>query len=90
VPQGNTEDVGEDFNVEAADDAPRPFQCILDTGLKRTSTGSKVGGAQCRGLVLRAVGLVDLVGLMARVVQLVARVVGLVARLAALVGWWQG
>lgn len=24
--QGNTEDVGEDYNVEAADDAPRPFQ----------------------------------------------------------------
>ncbi|KAI3424428.1 hypothetical protein D9Q98_009980 [Chlorella vulgaris] len=43
--EGNTEDVGEDFNVEAADDAPRPFQCILDTGLKRTSTGSKVFAA---------------------------------------------
>ena len=43
--QGNTEDVGEDYNVEAADDAPRPFQCILDTGLKRTSTGSKVFAA---------------------------------------------
>jgi len=43
--EGNTEDVGEDYNVEAADDAPRPFQCILDTGLKRTSTGSKVFAA---------------------------------------------
>ena len=45
APQGNTEDVGEDYNVEAADDAPRPFQCILDAGLKRTSTGSKVFAA---------------------------------------------
>ncbi|KAI7837748.1 hypothetical protein COHA_008380 [Chlorella ohadii] len=43
--EGNTEDVGEDYNVEAADDAPRPFQCILDAGLKRTSTGSKVFAA---------------------------------------------
>lgn len=43
--EGNTEDVGEDYNVEAADDAPRPFMCILDSGLKRTSTGSKVFAA---------------------------------------------
>lgn len=43
--EGNTEDVGEDYNVEAADDAPRPFMAILDTGLKRTSTGSKVFAA---------------------------------------------
>ena len=47
--QGNTEDVGEDYNVEAADDAPRPFQCILDAGLKRTSTGSKVGRGAAAG-----------------------------------------
>jgi large subunit ribosomal protein L5e len=43
--EGNTEELGEDYNVEAADDAPRPFQCILDAGLKRTSTGSKVFAA---------------------------------------------
>lgn len=43
--EGNTEEVGEDYNVEAADDAPRPFMCILDSGLKRTSTGSKVFAA---------------------------------------------
>lgn len=41
--QGNTDgNVGEDYNVDAADEGPRPFVCILDTGLKRTSTGSKV------------------------------------------------
>lgn len=28
--------------MEAVDDGPRPFYCLLDTGLKRTSTGSKV------------------------------------------------
>lgn len=27
------------------DDAPRPFKCFLDVGLKRTSTGSRVFGA---------------------------------------------
>jgi len=27
------------------DDAPRPFKCYLDVGLKRTSTGSRVFGA---------------------------------------------
>lgn len=34
---------GESYMVEPEDDAPRPFFCLLDTGLKRTSTGSKVG-----------------------------------------------
>jgi len=43
--EGNTEDVAEDFNVEAAEEGPRPFMCILDVGLKRTSTGCKVFGA---------------------------------------------
>jgi large subunit ribosomal protein L5e len=43
--EGNTEDVGEDYNVDANDEGPRPFQCILDAGLKRTSTGSKVFAA---------------------------------------------
>ena len=42
VYEGNTEDVGEDYNVDPVDDGPRPFLCILDAGLKRTSTGSKV------------------------------------------------
>jgi large subunit ribosomal protein L5e len=27
------------------DDAPRPFKCYLDVGLKRTSTGSRLFGA---------------------------------------------
>ena len=36
---------GEDFNVEAVEDGPRPFSCLLDTGLKRTTTGSKVFAA---------------------------------------------
>lgn len=39
---GQEEPDGEDYNVEPADDGPRPFYCLLDTGLKRTSTGSKV------------------------------------------------
>jgi large subunit ribosomal protein L5e len=45
--EGNTnvEDLGEDYTVEANDEGPRPFYCILDTGLKRTSTGSKVFAA---------------------------------------------
>ena len=45
--EGNTnvEELGEDYTVEANDEGPRPFYCILDTGLKRTSTGSKVFGA---------------------------------------------
>jgi len=36
---------GESYMVEPEDDAPRPFYCLLDTGLKRTSTGSKVFAA---------------------------------------------
>lgn len=43
--KGCEEPDGEDYNVEAVDDGPRPFYCLLDTGLKRTSTGSKVFGA---------------------------------------------
>lgn len=42
---GVTEADGEDYNVEEVDDGPRPFYCILDTGLARTSTGAKVFGA---------------------------------------------
>ena len=33
---------GEEYTVEPEDGEKRPFFCILDTGLKRTSTGSKV------------------------------------------------
>ena len=44
-PQGQEEATGEDYNVEPADGAPRPFACLLDAGLKRTSTGSKVFAA---------------------------------------------
>jgi len=40
--QGLTKITGEDFNVEPVADGPRPLHAILDTGLKRTSTGSKV------------------------------------------------
>ena len=45
--KGQEEPDGEDYNVEAVEDGPRPFYCLLDTGLKRTSTGSKAG---CSGL----------------------------------------
>lgn len=40
--QGQTQITGEDYNVEPIADGPRPLRAILDTGLKRTSTGSKV------------------------------------------------
>lgn len=40
--EGVTEPDGEDYNVDPVDDGPRPFYALLDTGLKRTSTGSKV------------------------------------------------
>ena len=43
--QGVEEADGTDYNVEAVEDGPRPFYCLLDTGLKRTSTGSKVFAA---------------------------------------------
>jgi len=36
---------GEDFNVEELADGPHPFNALLDVGLKRTSTGSKVFAA---------------------------------------------
>jgi large subunit ribosomal protein L5e len=42
---GAEEATGEDFTVEEAEGAPRPFAVLLDTGLKRTSTGSKVFAA---------------------------------------------
>jgi len=36
---------GEQFIVEAQEDGPRPFKALLDVGLARTTTGSKVFGA---------------------------------------------
>jgi len=43
--KGCEEVTGEDYCVEAVEDGPRPFFCLLDTGLKRTSSGSKVFAA---------------------------------------------
>jgi len=43
--KGLEEASGEDYLVEENDDGPRPFFCLLDVGLKRTSTGSKVFAA---------------------------------------------
>jgi len=42
--EGNDEPDGEMFLVEH-EDGPRPFTCVLDVGLVRTSTGSRVFGA---------------------------------------------
>lgn len=42
--EGNTENIGEDYNVEAEGDR-RPFKCFLDVGLVRTSTGARVFAA---------------------------------------------
>lgn len=43
--KGAEEATGEDYTVEEVEDQPRPFTALLDTGLKRTSTGSKVFAA---------------------------------------------
>jgi len=43
--KGATEVKGEDYNVEELADGPRPFKALLDVGLKRTTTGSKVFAA---------------------------------------------
>jgi len=43
--KGVTEVKGEDYNVEELSDGPRPFKALLDVGLKRTTTGSKVFAA---------------------------------------------
>jgi len=40
--KGLAEASGEDYLVEENEEGPRPFFCLLDVGLKRTSTGSKV------------------------------------------------
>lgn len=42
--EGNTDVNGDDYNVEADEEGPRPFKAILDVGLKRTTTGSRLFG----------------------------------------------
>jgi len=42
---GNTDINGTDYNVEALSDGPKPFFALLDVGLKRTTTGSKIFAA---------------------------------------------
>jgi large subunit ribosomal protein L5e len=43
--EGTTEVNGEDYYVEALTDGPSPFYCLLDVGLRRTTTGAKVFAA---------------------------------------------
>jgi len=43
--EGQTKVDGEHFQVEAEEDGPRPFKALLDVGLARTTTGSKIFGA---------------------------------------------
>jgi large subunit ribosomal protein L5e len=43
--KGNTDINGQDYNVEEITDGPRPFVALLDVGLRRTTTGSKVFAA---------------------------------------------
>jgi len=43
--EGVVEPTGELQVTEALDDAPRPFKCFLDVGLRRTTTGSRIFGA---------------------------------------------
>jgi len=43
--QGNSTIDGNDYNVEALDDGPHPFRALLDVGLRRTTTGSKLFAA---------------------------------------------
>lgn len=43
--EGVKEPDGQISLVDPISDGPRPFKCFLDTGLKRTSTGSRVFGA---------------------------------------------
>jgi len=42
---GNTKVDGSDYNVEALSDGPKPFFALLDVGLRRTTTGSKIFAA---------------------------------------------
>jgi len=41
---GNTNVDGNDYSVEAVEGAPKPFYCILDIGLSRTTTGARIFG----------------------------------------------
>lgn len=43
--EGCTEPDGEYYKVEQLEDAPRPFKCVLDVGLRRTTTGARIFGA---------------------------------------------
>jgi large subunit ribosomal protein L5e len=43
--EGNTKVDGEDYNVEAVEDGPKPFKALLDVGLARTTSGARVFGA---------------------------------------------
>jgi len=43
--QGAAEVKGEDYNVDAIPDGPHPFTALLDVGLRRTTTGSKLFAA---------------------------------------------
>jgi len=43
--QGATEVTGQDYHVEELADGPRPFKALLDVGLRRTTTGSKIFAA---------------------------------------------
>jgi len=43
--KGNTNINGEDYNVEAVVDGPKPFRSLLDVGLARTTTGSRIFAA---------------------------------------------
>jgi len=43
--EGNTTVNGEDYNVEAEEDGPRPFKALLDVGLARTTSGARIFGA---------------------------------------------
>ena len=43
--EGCTEPDGEYFEIEPLEDGPRPFRAFLDTGLRRTTTGSRIFGA---------------------------------------------
>jgi large subunit ribosomal protein L5e len=47
VGNAKSEDAGNDYTVEplAQEDQPRPFLALLDVGLARTTTGSKIFGA---------------------------------------------
>jgi len=42
--EGTTEITGSAFNVEAAEEGPKPFKALLDVGLARTTSGAKIFG----------------------------------------------